>query len=315
MTRALSRRGFLGGLLATGAAGVRASALAGKTLDPQLTALLADTHIAGRPERFPTRHQYAFLERVVAEILALPVRPARFAVLGDIARRHGGADDYAMFLRAVRPLFDAGMEMALTPGNHDNRAPMAAAFPRQAGASRVAGRFVTVTDLGGVDLVLLDTLDDRPQADGTNRVGAALDDAQQAWLRRELPQWPRPFFLGGHHPLAELRFTDGERVSRFVAALPGCIGYLNGHRHVWGADFAIVDYTRTRVLRTLGLGSTHLMDIGWAECRVRDDRVVVRYHAVDFVFPGVQPLDRRDPMWTARVKEIDGADCTFFLPA
>lgn len=308
-----SRRQFLGGLAAAGAVSGCVSARPARRMDPSLTAFLADTHIAGHPERFPTRHQQGFLEEVVRQILAEPVRPARFVVFGDVARRHGGADDYRRFLSVVRPLLDAGLEMTVTTGNHDNRAPMFEVFPRQRERTPVPGRLVSVTDLGGVDLILLDTLDDRPQADGTNRVGAAIDEAQRAWMLAELPKRARPFLLGGHHPLAELRFDDGTRVAPFAASCPACIGYVNGHRHVWGKGFAFIDYTKTRVLRTLTLSSTHLMDIGWAMCRVRSDRLVIENRAIDFVFPGVQEKAARDPMWDLRTAETQRDTCTFLL--
>ncbi|MBO5751855.1 MAG: hypothetical protein J6R80_05570 [Kiritimatiellae bacterium] len=313
MTSGYSRRGFIGGLCAVGAMMGSATAAGKKRMDKRLTAFLADTHIAGHPERFPTQHQQGFLEEVVRQILAEPILPQRFVVFGDVARRHGGVDDYRRFLTVVKPLLDAGLEMTVTTGNHDNRAPMFEVFSRQRELTPVPGRLVSVTDLGGVDLILLDTLDDRPQADGTNRVVAALDKAQEEWMRSNLSSWPRPFMLGAHHTLAELRFTDGSRVSSFVAACALCKGYINGHRHVWGKDFAFVDYTKTRVLRTLTLSSTHLMDIGWAMCKVDTDRIVVENRAVDFIFPGVQPPEKRDPMWDVRKQETNRDKCVFVM--
>ncbi len=297
-----SRKDFLLGSVAAGlTAGCRSPFGALGTVDPNLTVLLSDVHVAcgGIKTKWgeqPT-YQNALFERTIDEILALRPRPARVVVFGDVALWFGWSRDYAASQPGFARLTAAGIEVFVTAGNHDHREPMFRYFPKQRDATPVPGRFVSVVDLGHADLLLLDTLRETGKAEGDgNAVGGDIDDAQLAWLSQEAKSRTRPFFCGCHHAPGDLNGKDVRKpllASRFFS------GWIHGHNHKVSESWFAEQWDSRRIRRVAVLPSTGWWgDIGYATLRTHPDRAVISYELKDFFFP--TPLkagETRPPEW------------------
>ena len=204
----ITRRGFF-----FGAAAVAAStALGGDEVDGNLTVFLSDIHISGKDVKGQPTYQNPLLDKAIDQILALRPRPRRAVVFGDVALWRGHAADYAESAPRLKRLSDAGIEVTVTTGNHDHRAPMFAAYPEQAKKTPVPGRVTSVVDLGTSDLFLLDSLNENAAGEGSNNaVAGTLDEAQATWLKGAAAAAKRPFFVGAHHPPEELSLGGKNR--------------------------------------------------------------------------------------------------------
>ncbi|MCM0021964.1 MAG: metallophosphoesterase, partial [Tagaea sp.] len=156
-----------------------------------LIAQFTDTHVMveGRLayKRFDT---YAMLARAIDAICALDPVPDLALATGDLVDR-GSPEEYA---RLKTQLDRLPMKLALIPGNHDVRGPMAAAFAKSAIVGE--GEFLhwVRDDLGPVRVIGLDSL-------SPGQVGGSLCDKRIAWLDATLAAAPdRPTFVALHHP-------------------------------------------------------------------------------------------------------------------
>ena len=238
----LSRRSFL----ARGAAAAAALTFGRPLLaagpkagvDPDLFALLSDTHVPGDPAA--TARGVDMTEnmaRAVAAVAGLDPKPAAVLVNGDCAYLKGLPEDYRNFARLVRPLAEAGLPLHLTMGNHDARGALYDALAEQRPESPpVASRHVSVVPSPHADWVLLDSLTE------TDVVTGELGEAQRAWLEKALDAGgDKPEVVVAHHnpqfepgpdggwgglrdagPLFEL-LESRKRVKAFVY----------GHTHDW----------------------------------------------------------------------------------
>ncbi len=260
------------------------------TADPNLSVFVSDIHISG-PEVMtawgtqPT-YQNAYFKRTVDDILAMRPRPARVVCFGDVALWFGFHQDYETALPLLRRLTDAGIEVFVTTGNHDHRDSMARYFPRQAAASPVPGRFVSVIDLGAADLILLDTLWENEDGEGSNNnVGGKLDEAQWQWLRKRAGEAERPFFVGAHHPSDDVGIGD-RGIVEALADNAMFAGYIYGHKHRWNRYWHFADYSTRRLKRSAGLPSTGWNgDIGYATMRTFSDRAELALFQTDYFWP------------------------------
>ena len=91
-----------------------------------LIAQLTDLHIgAGRRLAYRKVDTATALERAVARVNAMVPRPDMVVFTGDIGDL-GTADEYALVKDTLR---DLDVPFYMIPGNHDQRAPLRAAFP------------------------------------------------------------------------------------------------------------------------------------------------------------------------------------------
>lgn len=313
----LSRRGFLFGATAAAACGVaRAAGVGGaEGRDASLSVFLSDIHIA-KPGldtiwgKQPS-YQNAMLSKTVDEILAMRPLPARAVCFGDVALWFGWSGDYEIAASILSRLEKAGIELYVTTGNHDHREAMFRHFPRQRELTPVAGRTVSVVDLGTADLLLMDSLrEEKPQEGENNPVGGAMDDAQAAWLKAEAKRRKRPFLVGAHHSPTDL---NGCRVIRELVKLPHFAGWVHGHDHSWSNDWISESYASRRLVRQAVLPSTGWWgDIGYATMRTFADRAELKLVQRDFYFP--HPLkegEQRPKLWDDIIAEKRGAACTF----
>ena len=316
MNAKLSRRTFLGLSSAFVCGGCRSlfTGAAGD-YDENLTLLFSDAHISG------TEPEYAYTQRklraFVAEVLRLSPLPRNVVFFGDLARNRGKREDYATAAAILKPLTDAGIRLTLGCGNHDRHAPFFEAFPERAKESPVPGVNVARVPLAHCDLLLLDSLDVKADA---NPVKGVLSGAEQEWLLSALPKWPRPVLVGAHHEVTELS-AGGRHLTDVLADAPNFRGYLGGHVHRWSADwFCKSGWDRSMpIWRRVTLPSLgYWGDIGWAELRTNPSRAEITVRLDDFYV--ARPIgfrkdgpSERPAAWDDVRSEKDGGRCVIRL--
>ncbi|MCQ2391063.1 MAG: metallophosphoesterase [Kiritimatiellae bacterium] len=297
-------------------AGLAAAALGGcvqtlansRRFDDTLSVLISDTHVHA------DSYQRERLTRVVDEILRLDPLPRRVFCFGDIAFLRGPLEDY----QAGRPVFqrlrDAGIELIFGMGNHDRREAFGEVWGDCQPKSLVPGHWVSETNLGPCDLVMLDTLHepDTPEAHTRGWItDGQLKGVQREWLDAELKRRTRPFFLCAHHPLDEITDGDWKAIKDGLMA-SACIGWIHGHDHAW--KHRLIAPTKRRwgdnnFKRSLCLPSTgHWGDIGYVTFRVSAHEARASYCAMDHYFP---TPDKRTPMDADLLEEKRNAFMTF----
>ena len=286
--------------------------------DDHLTVLLADIHVGAQADAptFPAKR----LEKEIARILKLDPLPRRAVVFGDLAYRRGFAGDYVKSAPLLKQLTDAGIELTIGMGNHDRRSAFLETYPEHAKRTRVPGRLVSVVSGPDADILMLDTLqgaDNRDVLDAGPSEGA-LDEAQQEFLAKELPAWPRPVFVGAHHGFGGLT-VKGNPLVDLLCASDNVVGWLNGHYHRWLTEWTKCKkgpaWMRARVLRSVRLPSTSYSgDVGFALLRTAPGDFRVELCQDDFqVYVGgkIPRLAKRTAVNDAIVRDHAGAVCRF----
>lgn len=233
-----SRRVFLKGMLGAGAGwalrggkrSYRADSTGPVRVEPAQWAFVADTHISEKPDGDGPRQQMSGQFRaVLADILNCPGRLEGMLINGDVAHARGLTGDYAALVDLLEPARRAELDLHLIPGNHDDRSNLLHAFFGEAPpAARVADRYISVVDSGGVRMIMLDSLI-RP-----NHTPGELGPDQLGWLKDTIdadPVQPCVLFLH-HYPrgsnqalLDEQAFRDIVLPRRQVKAV------FQGHSH------------------------------------------------------------------------------------
>lgn len=301
-------------LLALVVPGIVSGMMTSPKFDEQLSVLLADPHVGfpGIETKWGPQPDYQnrYLTRAIDEVLAMRPLPRRVIVLGDLALWFGFKQDYA----TVRPMLDritaAGIDLYVTMGNHDHRDSARLYFPEAAAKSPVAGRFVSIVDLGTADLVLLDTLKENPAGEGSmNPTEGELDEDQRAWFRDFCSKRTRPFFVAAHHDAARLG------VQAFLNALPLYCGWINGHGHVWQPEPRMRSWLSNELTFSVTLPSTGWScDIGYATLRTERDRAVLSLVQYDFFFPAPVPSSvPRPPAWDQQIRDHQNRRQVFFF--
>ena len=172
--------------------------------------------------------EFAFSD-VIAAVAALDPAPDFVWLTGDLTE-NGTAEEYTNFQRQVAPL---RLPTAAVPGNHDRRAPFAAALaatPIRVGAGPFLN--LAVDDLP-VRMLGLDSLDE-------GRASGLLCPERLAWLEARLAEAPdRPTLVFLHHPPFETgiaaadltRCVGGDALAAIVRRYP-CVEFVSsGHLH------------------------------------------------------------------------------------
>lgn len=310
----MNRREFLKGTAWMGAAlagGCVSNGVSSGGMDENLSVFVSDLHIGGANPALGYTH--GRLNRVVDEILAMRPLPRRVVCFGDIALTYGLEADYAASKPILQRLVDAGIELHLTMGNHDRRSNFLKHWPDYAKGQLVSGRFTRVVDLGGCDLVLLDTLkgaDDRAEND-MGPVDGTIDAAQLAWFESFVAAARHPFFVGSH------QFRDlylNERPSPVSRAAKSAffVGWIYGHDHSWCPDVSVASWKQNLIAPTLALPSTGLWgDIGYVLFRTGPSGAVAELVQSDFYFQTPSAYKTRPRYWNVRVRENQGKTARF----
>ncbi|MFO1038788.1 MAG: phosphodiesterase [Geminicoccaceae bacterium] len=171
--------------------------------------------------------------RLAAEAIdsVLAMRPTPDAVLvsGDLTDR-GTEEEY----RVVRDLLDRlPMSVHVVPGNHDNRAPMRAAFADRPEFATDPFFLHYAVDLGDLRLIALDTV-------VAGQSHGELCPTRLAWLERALAEAPeRPTLVMMHHPpflcgighMDRINCRDGDALGAIVERHPQIERIVCGHHH------------------------------------------------------------------------------------
>ncbi len=226
-----------------------------------LIAQITDIHIGfdqGNPEEDNVRR----LRAVVARLVDGPNRPGLVLLSGDLTE-FGDTASYARLLELIAPL---DMPLRVMTGNHDERAPLLAAFPD---TPTHDGFVQFVEDLGGLRLIAIDTLE-------SGRHGGGFCEVRAAWLAERLADAPdAPTLIAMHHPpiVSGLHWLDGGAdepwIVRFRDAIAGhgqVQAIVSGHLHrtihtrFAGVPLTVVPSTAATVALDLNVSDPNLPD-------------------------------------------------------
>ena len=207
----------------------QASAGAAEVDEGQI-AILNDTHIGA--QQAADAAIPANLRSTIEWLLALPKRPAAVIINGNLALKDGRRGDYERFAKLIAPLQAAGVPLHLTMGNHDDRAVFYEVLKQS--SSAVESKFVSMVELPGVNLFLLDSLK------ATMVTQGLLGEAQLEWLVKLLDAHAdKPALLFAHHNPRlggePLHFPggleDSEPLWRAISTRKHVKAYVHGHIH------------------------------------------------------------------------------------
>jgi 3',5'-cyclic-AMP phosphodiesterase len=202
-----SRRGFLQCVAGTSASALllRPSVAAASETDRDLFAFLNDSHVSENTSRAPNNQNICDnLRHAVNYLIGLTRRPAAVFINGDLAHNSGLPGDYREFSALIQPMIDAGIEVHLTMGNHDDRDVFFEVVANQkAIPSPVASKHVAVVQGHRANFFLLDSLKTVNSAPGE------LGNEQLDWLIKALDAHvDRPAMIMVHH---DPQFTPNGR--------------------------------------------------------------------------------------------------------
>lgn len=237
----LSRRSFLvrGTAAVAGLTVLRTGWAAEREANPNLLALLSDTHIPNAPDVAARgTNMTANLRQVVGEITALKTAPAGVLINGDCAYLRGLPEDYANLVECVAPLSEAGLPLHVTMGNHDDRGPLYDALKAQKPERPlVDSKHVTILETPHANWFLLDSLTQ------VNVVTGELGAEQRAWLDKALTERRgKPALVVAHHtpqfePPPEGKVWSGlkdtDAFLELLARHPQVKAFVFGHSHNW----------------------------------------------------------------------------------
>ena len=279
--------------------------------DPAM-AFMSDIHICGELVDGVSKH-YPYnptsLKLRVAEILSMRRLPAHVLVFGDVAWDYGLEEDYRYASQLLQELTEAGIRVTLAMGNHDRRATFLSVFPDYAKTSPVEGRMVSIVEMPHVDIVLLDSLIERPDLKPrqSTTVSGEINQAQIDWLREFLKGHTRPVILGAHHPLGEMKNLEG-----VIAESPSVVGYIHGHNHLWDKSVRIIRPRKgLHMVPTLCLPATFYGDIGFTVLRSTPEAATFEYSSKGFWWP--QPTDNPPQAWKSRAEDLAHEEYKFLL--
>jgi len=193
-------------------------------------AQITDLHVTTRDDPLSQLRNQQRLRQVLRSIHELRPRPVAIIASGDLVD-HGRADEYAA-LKSI--LSEAEIPIYFGVGNHDRRAPFLEAFGGPMARCDANGFVQYAVDLGGLRLVVCDTLEE-----GKN--GSGFDAARAAWLAETLDQDAQtPTVVVLHHPpiLSGVQWMDPDPDAPWIGLLADVLAsrdqvrvVLCGHVH------------------------------------------------------------------------------------
>ena len=279
----ISRRDFFKrSLLAAGAMAVAPDLLAARRrTDPNSWALMADTHIAGDPDKIARGINMAdHFKRASTELLELPKRPAGVFVIGDCAFNSGERDDYATFAGLLDPLRAGGLPLHLALGNHDHRDNFWAALETRKSPKRpLKDKQVALLRTSEVNWFVLDSLESTLQTPGS------LGAAQLDWLARSLDaNRKKPALVLLHHNPGNSEnvggLKDTEGLLEAIRPRKQVKAWIFGHTHKWNvrADESGIHLIN---LPPVAYVFQSANPAGWVQVTVRRDGMNLELRCVD----------------------------------
>jgi 3',5'-cyclic-AMP phosphodiesterase len=195
-----------------------------------LIAHISDFHIVPAPALcYGYSDTRAGLRNALATVATMTPRPDLVLASGDLVDEPS-REAYATLREILAVL---AIPLVLLPGNHDDRALLAAAFPEHGYLPRDGAPAHFVHDLGGIRLIGFDAV-------VPGKEYAAPTPADLDWLEQMLAAAPRvPTMIAMHHPpiLTGLAFMDAiqpdwpPRFGALIAAHPQVRLIACGHVH------------------------------------------------------------------------------------
>ena len=176
-------------------------------------AQITDLHVTTDKDPLNSKRNEKRLRAVLRSIHALQPRPIAIIASGDLVDR-GEPEEYAQLQAILR---DVELPIHMGLGNHDKRAPFLAAYPDT--PTDGAGFVQYAVDIGGLRVIMLDTLDEE-SGDGAFCVDRA------DWLKRTLDQAPdAPTIIVLHHPpiASGIQWMDPKPDDAWVLNLAGAL--------------------------------------------------------------------------------------------
>jgi 3',5'-cyclic AMP phosphodiesterase CpdA len=177
-------------------------------------AQITDLHVAPRDSENRSRNEKR-LRTVLKAIHDLHPRPAAIIATGDLADT-GTVAEYADLAEILR---SAEVPVYLGAGNHDRRAAMLSVFGAPMTATDDNGFIQFTVEIGGLRLVMCDTLDEGEE-------GGGFCEARARWLAETLDAAPRtPTVVALHHPpiLSGITWMDPDLGAAWIARLAAAI--------------------------------------------------------------------------------------------
>ena len=265
----LHRRNFLNAAIGT----LGAAVFARGASDAVRWALLSDTHVA----EDPTDTYRGFRPAEQCKTAVQQVASGTFdgyLINGDLARLAGRPGDYGRFADTAAPLIEKG-PVALTLGNHDDRANARSGFARAAGENvNVAGKSVWGVDAGPLRLILLDSLLE------TNVVPGFLGKKQRDWLAADLDAHAdRPSIVFVHHTLGDgdSDLLDADRLLKILRPRRQVKALFYGHSHQWKRE--VQEGLHLVNLPAVGYNFEDSEPVGWVEAEMRKGGAELTLHA------------------------------------
>jgi 3',5'-cyclic AMP phosphodiesterase CpdA len=193
-------------------------------------AQITDLHITTDRDPVNRWRNAERLSQVLKSIHALKPRPVAIIASGDLVDR-GEPEEYAELVELLKSV---EIPIYFGIGNHDRRALFLAALTSQGVRTDPNGFIQYAVDLGGLRLVVCDTLDDASE-------GGAFCEDRAAWLAATLDEAPlQPTVIALHHPpiASGIRWMDPDPQAGWIARLGDVIrdrdqvkSLLCGHVH------------------------------------------------------------------------------------
>lgn len=278
---AFSRRRFLK-VVGMGAGWLAIRPATANDANPNLIALLSDTHIPDAPKVMD--HNFNMTERlrqVVREVAGLEHKPSCAVICGDLAWKTGTRGDYMRLTTELAQLQAAGIPLHMALGNHDNRAEfLAGVIAAPPKARPVDGKHVIIVELLCADLVLLDSLE--PKHGSGGECGAA----QLRWLGEALDRnREKPAVVFVHHnpqwqrSANAITLSDTTGLWDVLKPRTRVKALFFGHTHVWKVEKK--DDIHLVNLPAVGYPFKDSEVTGWVDAKLTDRGMTMTMHSLE----------------------------------
>jgi len=292
----ISRRRFLAGSLATGAALAlqRYAPAATKPVDENHFVLFSDTHIDADPTKTDRGVvMFDHLRQSVEEVLDLKSAPAAVLVNGDCAHLQGQTADYQQFLNLLKPLRAAGLPIHAGFGNHDNRERFWGAVPAdEQRVKAVEDRQILALQSPRADWIMLDSLQK------TNSTPGKLGEQQLQWLSEELDKRKdrRVIVLVHHQPDERaniMGLLDTKPLLDVLLPRKQVKALLYGHTHIWRVEKR--DDLHCINLPAVAYNFEASEPTGWVDANLSEGGITLKLNCIDKKHP--QNGDTHELRW------------------
>ncbi len=254
--------------------------------------LLSDPHIDADSATTNKNNTMATnLDKVVAAVLTEQQARRSFGLIinGDLAFDSGLPGDYNNLVAHLKPLRDAGIDVHVTLGNHDNRDNFKNGCLDLLALrkSPLDHHYTGIIESALVNWVLIDTLEE------TDSTPGLVGDRQLGWLDRTLRDLPnKPTIVVSHHDLQGpvepgKRVTglkDTEALIKVLESHSKVQVFIYGHTHRWEVS---TKKSGLHLINLPAIGYPHnpAQPIGHVTATVTSKAFIIKLSALDPAHP------------------------------